>query len=62
VLTPPVIKQAQELLDDGLEAPEVADQLGRHTYLLYGYKVDHFKTIAYLMTGKLDFSKVNNYC
>jgi len=28
VLTPPVIKQAQELLDDGLEAPEVADQLG----------------------------------
>ncbi len=28
VLTPPVIKQAQELLDDGLEAPDVADQLG----------------------------------
>jgi transposase len=27
-----------------------------------GYKVDHFKTIAYLITGKLDFSKVNNYC
>jgi len=27
-----------------------------------GYKVNHFKTIAYLITGKLDFSKVNNYC
>ena len=27
-----------------------------------GYKVDHFKTIAYLITGKLDFSTVNNYC
>lgn len=27
-----------------------------------GYKVDHFKTIAYLLTGKLDFSWVNKYC
>jgi len=27
-----------------------------------GYKAVHFKTIAYLLTGKLDFSKVNpNY-
>jgi len=28
VLTPPVLKQAQQLLDEGLETPEVADQLG----------------------------------
>lgn len=28
VLTPPVLKQAQQLLDKGLETPEVADQLG----------------------------------
>jgi len=28
VLTPPVIEQVQQLLDDGLETPEVADQLG----------------------------------
>ncbi len=27
-----------------------------------GYKFDHFKTIAYLITGKLDFSKVNKFC
>ncbi len=27
-----------------------------------GYKLDHFKTIAYLMTGKLDFSRVNKFC
>jgi len=27
-----------------------------------GYKVNHFKTIAYLLTGKLDFSKVNANC
>jgi len=27
-----------------------------------GYKIDHFKTIAYLLTGKLDFSWVNKYC
>lgn len=27
-----------------------------------GYKVKHFKTIAYLLTGKLDFSKVNANC
>ncbi|NOQ76205.1 MAG: ISL3 family transposase [Methylococcaceae bacterium] len=27
-----------------------------------GYKVKHFKTIAYLLTGKLDFSKVNTNC
>jgi len=26
-----------------------------------GYKMTHFKTIAYLLTGKLDFSKVNPY-
>ncbi|WP_140414258.1 transposase [Bathymodiolus platifrons methanotrophic gill symbiont] len=27
-----------------------------------GYKMQHFKTIAYLLTGKLDFSKINpNY-
>jgi hypothetical protein len=24
-----------------------------------GYKIQHFKTIAYLLTGKLDFSKIN---
>jgi hypothetical protein len=24
-----------------------------------GYKMQHFKTIAYLLTGKLDFSKKN---
>jgi len=28
VLTLPVLKQAQQLLDEGLETPEVADQLG----------------------------------
>jgi len=28
VLTPPVLKQAQQLLDEGLETAEVADQLG----------------------------------
>lgn len=28
VLTPPVLKQAQQLLDEGLETPEVADRLG----------------------------------
>jgi transposase len=28
VLTPPVLEQAQQLLDEGLEVPEVADQLG----------------------------------
>jgi transposase len=27
-----------------------------------GYGEKHFKTIAYLMTGKLDFSVVNKYC
>jgi len=27
-----------------------------------GYKFDHFKTIAYIITGKLDFSKVNKFC
>jgi len=27
-----------------------------------GYKVKHFKTIAYFLTGKLDFSKVNANC
>jgi len=27
-----------------------------------GYKVEHFKTIAYLLTGKLDFSKLNSGC
>lgn len=27
-----------------------------------GYKLKHFKTIAYLITGKLDFSKVNKAC
>jgi DNA-directed RNA polymerase specialized sigma24 family protein len=27
-LTPPVLEQAQQLLDDGLETPEVADRLG----------------------------------
>ena len=27
-----------------------------------GYKVKHFKTIAYLLTGKLDFSKINPNC
>lgn len=27
-----------------------------------GYKVQHFKTIAYLLTGKLDFSKININC
>jgi transposase len=26
-----------------------------------GYKIKHFKTIAYLLTGKLDFSKVNSH-
>jgi len=26
------------------------------------YKFEHFKTIAYLITGKLDFSKVNKFC
>lgn len=28
VLTPPVLKQAQQLLDEGLETPDVADRLG----------------------------------
>ena len=28
VLTPPVMEQAQQLLDDGLEVAEIADQLG----------------------------------
>lgn len=27
-----------------------------------GYKIQHFKTIAYLLTGKLDFSKINENC
>ena len=27
-----------------------------------GYKAKHFMTMAYLLTGKLDFSKVNKYC
>jgi len=27
-----------------------------------GYKVEHFKTIAYLLTAKLDFSTVNKNC
>lgn len=27
-----------------------------------GYKAKHFMTIAYLLTGKLDFSKVNKFC
>jgi transposase len=27
-----------------------------------GYGEKHFKTIAYLITGKLDFSRVNKYC
>lgn len=27
-----------------------------------GYKIQHFKTIAYLLTGKVDFSKVNPNC
>ena len=26
-----------------------------------GYKSKHFKTIAYLLTGKLDFSKINEF-
>ena len=28
VLTPPVLEQAQQLLDEGREAPDVADRLG----------------------------------
>ena len=28
VLTPPALEQAQQLLDEGIEVPEVADQLG----------------------------------
>jgi transposase len=27
-----------------------------------GYGEEHFKTIAYLITGKLDFSEINEYC
>jgi len=27
-----------------------------------GYKYAHFKTIAYPITGKIDFSKVNKFC
>ena len=27
-----------------------------------GYKAKHFMTMAYLLTGKLNFSKVNKYC
>jgi transposase len=27
-----------------------------------GYKAKHFMTIAYFLTGKLDFSKVNKFC
>jgi len=27
-----------------------------------GYKFKHFKSIVYLMTGKIDFSKVNKFC
>lgn len=27
-----------------------------------GYKLKHFKTTVYLITGKLDFSKVNQEC
>ncbi len=27
-----------------------------------GYKFSHFKTMAYLITGKLDFSMVNKFC
>ena len=27
-----------------------------------GYGKKHFQTIAYLITGKLDFSRVNKYC
>jgi len=27
-----------------------------------GYKIAHFKSIVYLITGKLDFSKVNKFC
>lgn len=27
-----------------------------------GYKLKHFKTIAYLLTGKLDFARVNSAC
>ena len=27
-----------------------------------GYEKKHFQTIAYFVTGKLDFSKVNKYC
>ncbi len=27
-----------------------------------GYKIKHFKTITYLLTGKLDFSKINKNC
>lgn len=27
-----------------------------------GYKMQHFKIIAYLLTGKLDFSKINANC
>jgi transposase len=26
-----------------------------------GYKRNHFKTIAYLLTGRLDFSKINEF-
>jgi len=28
----------------------------------HGYKFKHFKSIVYLMTGKIDFSKVNKFC
>ena len=27
-----------------------------------GYKAEHFKTIVYLITGGLDFSKLNSAC
>ena len=27
-----------------------------------GYKAKHFMTIAYLLTGKLSFFKVNKFC
>ncbi len=27
-----------------------------------GYKIRHFRTTAYLLTGKIDFSKINANC
>ena len=56
-----VVNRKKSQINNGIleglnSVPQAAKRKAR------GYKSKHFRTIAYLLTGKLDFSKVNPNC